>query len=223
VGIAEHKGDCLTFLVLDSVTSRVVARSELRSGLTTTLPNFRSILPPDGGESSPKIIQSTTDLAGLDINPSDLKMPRFSPDELIGKTFVRTLEDGNNYKATVLRKIQDHEAENHTNIKFLVELGDGEFDEIIGYNTLCECIEDLEDEKIEPEDKMWTFKEVLAHQGPLKKMTRTTKGLCTMLKSYGMMVQKLMNHLKWLSKMIPLALPHTPVKINYSTNLFGKS
>ena len=176
VGIAEHKGDCLTFLVLDSVTSRVVARSELRSGLTTTLPNFRSILPPDGGESSPKIIQSTTDLAGLDINPSDLKMPRFSPDELIGKTFVRTLDNGNNYKATVLRKIQDQEAENHSNIKFLIELGDGEFDEIIGYNTLCECIEDLEDEDIEPEEKVWTFKEVLAHQGPLKKSDKDYKG-----------------------------------------------
>jgi hypothetical protein len=33
VGVAEHKGDALTFLVLDSITSQVVARSELRSGL----------------------------------------------------------------------------------------------------------------------------------------------------------------------------------------------
>ena len=45
-------------------------------------------------------------------------MPRFSPDELIGKTFVRTLDDGNSYQATVLRNIQDLEAENHANIKF---------------------------------------------------------------------------------------------------------
>jgi hypothetical protein len=95
VGIAEHKGDCLTLLVLDSVTSQVVARSELCSGLTSTSPNFRSLPPCDGGEVSPKLIQSTTDLAGLDKNPSDFKMPPFSPNELIGKTFVRTQDDGN--------------------------------------------------------------------------------------------------------------------------------
>jgi hypothetical protein len=71
VGISEHKGDCITFLVLDSVTSHVVAHSDLRSGLTSTSPNFRSLLPSDGGEVSPKLIQSTTDLAGVDINISD--------------------------------------------------------------------------------------------------------------------------------------------------------
>jgi hypothetical protein len=64
-------------------------------------------------------------------------MPRFSPNELIGKTFVHTLDYGNSYQATVLCKIQDLEAENHAIIKFLVELGDGEFDEIIAYGTLC--------------------------------------------------------------------------------------
>ena len=176
VGIAEHKGDALTFLVLDSVTSHVVSRSELRSGLTTTSPNFRSILPPDSGEPSIKPIKSTTDLSDLDIHPSDLKMPRFSPDELIGKSFVRTIDDDTSYKATVLRKIQDHEAHNHANIKFLVELGDGAFDEIISYNTLCECIEQLEDEKIDSAEKVWTFKEILGHQGPLKKSHKDYKG-----------------------------------------------
>ena len=85
VSIAEHKGDCLTFLVLDSVTSQVIARSELRSGITSTSPNFRSLLPSEGGEVSPKLIQSTTDLAGLDINPSDLKTPQFLPMNLLGR------------------------------------------------------------------------------------------------------------------------------------------
>jgi hypothetical protein len=82
-------------------------------------------IPSDGGEVSPKLIQSTSDLAGLDINPSDFKMPQFSTDELLGKTFVRKLDDGTSYRATVLHKIQDLDAENHANIKVLVELGDG--------------------------------------------------------------------------------------------------
>lgn len=176
VGIAEHQGDCLTFLVLDSVTSTVVTRSELRSALTASSPNFRSIPLSAGGESSTKLIKSTTDLANLDISPSDLKMPRFSPDELIGKTFARTLDDGSTYKATVLRKIQDHEAKCHSNIKFLLELGDGEYDEIIAYNTLCDCIEELEDDTVPSEEKKWTFKEVLGHQGPLKNRHKDYKG-----------------------------------------------
>jgi hypothetical protein len=56
VSIAEHKGDGLNFLVLDSVTSQVVARSELCSGLTFTSPNFHRLLQSDGGEFSPKLL-----------------------------------------------------------------------------------------------------------------------------------------------------------------------
>jgi hypothetical protein len=122
VSIAEHKGDCLTFLVLDSVTSQVAARSELRSGLTSTSPNFRSVVPSDGGEVSPKLFHSTADLAGLDLNPSDLKMPRFSPDELLGNSPVRTLDDCTSYRATVLCKIQDLDTENHATSSFWLNL-----------------------------------------------------------------------------------------------------
>jgi hypothetical protein len=65
---------------------------------------------------------------------------------------------------------------NHANIKFLVELGDGEFDEIVAYGTLCECIEDLEDDAISPEEKVWTFKDIIGHQGTLKKSHKDYNG-----------------------------------------------
>ena len=52
---------------------------------------------------------SSTDVAGLDIDPSELKLPRFSPDELVGKIFVQSLDDGKNNRAKVIRKIQDHD------------------------------------------------------------------------------------------------------------------
>jgi hypothetical protein len=44
-----------------------------------------------------------------------------------------------------VRKIQDLDAETHTIIKFLVELGDGAIDEINAYGTPCKFIDDLED------------------------------------------------------------------------------
>ena len=132
---------------------------------------------PDGVEpSSVKPIMSATDIADLDINPSDLKLPRFSPDELIGKLFVRDLEDGKSYRARVVRKIMDQDAENHKNIKFLVELGDGEFDEILTYNKLCDMIEKIEHQEDHPEEPKWTFQSILDHQGPLKTSHPDYKG-----------------------------------------------
>jgi hypothetical protein len=55
----------------------------------------------------------------------------------------------------------------------LAELGDGEFDEIFAYGTLFKCIED---EDVSPEDKVWTFKDVLGHQDPLKNSYKDYKG-----------------------------------------------
>jgi hypothetical protein len=110
---------------------------------------------------------ASSDISGLDINPSDLKLPRFSPQELIGKLSVRDLDDGNSYYAKVVRKIIDQDSENHANIKFLVELGDGEFDEIITYYKLCDILSNLEDQVEYQEEPIWTFTAILVHQGPL--------------------------------------------------------
>jgi hypothetical protein len=42
VGVTEHKGDALTFLVLDSLMNQVVTQSELRSAETVTAPNYHA-------------------------------------------------------------------------------------------------------------------------------------------------------------------------------------
>jgi hypothetical protein len=56
------------------------------------------------------------------------KLPHFSPDEILGNTFVRTLADEKTYLVTVVRISQDHDAKNHANIKLLVELGEKAFE-----------------------------------------------------------------------------------------------
>jgi hypothetical protein len=148
--------------VLDSVKSQVVARSELRSGLDSNASNLCTILGPDcSTQASRKTTKSHTDSIEMDIPTSSLKLPRFSPDELLGETFVLTLDDGKSYRATIVRKIQDLDTENHANVKFLVVLGDGACDEIIAYGTLCKCIEYLEDEDLTSEEKVWTFTDVI--------------------------------------------------------------
>jgi hypothetical protein len=159
----------------------VVTRSELHSAETGTAPNFRaevtSHFSSDGGECpAHKPIMSSTDVAELDIDPSELKLPRVSPDELVGKVFVRRLDDGKNYQVKVVRRIQDHDADFHKNIKFLVELGDGEYDEIITYNKLCDTIETQEDQEIHPEEPRWTFSSLEGHKGPIREAPPGGKG-----------------------------------------------
>jgi hypothetical protein len=75
-----------------------------------------------------------------------------------------------------VKKIQDNDAENHANIKFLVELDDGAFNENIAYGTLCDFIEDLEDEDLSSEHKVWIFNVVVGHQGPLQKSRKDYSG-----------------------------------------------
>jgi hypothetical protein len=153
----------------------VVTQSELRSAETGTALNSRAEVTgrfsSDGGECpAHKPTMSSADVAGLDIDPSELKLPRFSPDELVGKVLVRSWDDGKNYHAKVVRKIQDHDADCHKNInKFLVERGDGEYDEIITYNKLWDTIETQGDQETHPEEPRWTFSFIEGHKGPIKK------------------------------------------------------
>jgi hypothetical protein len=65
--------------------------------------------------------------------------------------------------------IKDLDAENHTLIIFLIDLGDGAFNKIIAYGTQCNCIEDLNDEILTSEDKAWINLDVIGHQGTLCK------------------------------------------------------
>jgi hypothetical protein len=139
VGIAEHMGDSLAFLLLDFVTTPVVPRSVLRYGLDSTTS------PDEPTQASRMTLKSHTDSIALEIPTTLLNLSQFYPDVLLGKTFVCILDDGKSCCAT---KIQDHNAENHYRIKFLVELGDCAFDKIMANDTLCECIEDLEDEDL---------------------------------------------------------------------------
>ena len=50
------------------------------------------------------------------------ELPKFSPSELIGRTFLMDMENGERVKAQVMRKLNDWDAHNHQNIKFLLKL-----------------------------------------------------------------------------------------------------
>jgi hypothetical protein len=50
----------------------------------------------------------SADISGLNIDPTALKLPKFSPEELMGQTFIRTDKNGNHCTARVVRKITEN-------------------------------------------------------------------------------------------------------------------
>jgi hypothetical protein len=183
VGVAENVGDALTWWILTEDTKKVIPRSVVRSALHTNNPNLRAMNilddplnlvanpnPMDGEESGnsavPKFIHSTADISYPERNPSELKLPRFSIEEIMGRTFLFDTKDGQKLRAQVIRKINDQDAKNHQNIKLLCNVGDDGAEEIITYQEICDLLEE-QDNQDRDEDRLWTFKQIVGHTGPL--------------------------------------------------------
>ena len=103
-------------------------------------------------------------------------LPKLSPEELVGITFIRNDENGNNIRAKVVQKINDDDAANHQTIKFLVEKGNGDIDEIMAYAELANLIETQQQEAIDNPDRPWTYKAIIGHEGPLTSKNPKYKG-----------------------------------------------
>ena len=187
VGIADHCGDVLTFLILTDETRQVIQRSCVRP-LDPENPNIRVLqeLMADGEdsdetyESVPKVVQSIPEAFVPELDPSTVKLPKFSPEELLGRTFLHDTADGERVRAEIVRKIEDKDAENHKNIKFLVnwgcDLNDQAYEEIMLYNELSDLCEHQDKLEMEDPERLHTYKQILDHEGPLKQGHTNYKG-----------------------------------------------
>jgi hypothetical protein len=121
------------------------------------------------------------DLSGLNIESPNLKLWHFSPDELLGLTFIRDMGDG-----VARSKIIDNDAASHQKIKFLIKILDGKLKEIIAYNELSDVIKQpYEAELHQPDSASWALKEISTeHQAPLNSSDSCCKG-----SSYNVLVQ----------------------------------
>jgi hypothetical protein len=74
-------------------------------------------------------------------------------------------EDGQRFRARIVRAIQDHEqhlAKDEDHIHFLCSINDDQFEEIMSYNELLRSLkQDGEN------DTVWRFRWITGHQGPL--------------------------------------------------------
>ena len=95
------------------------------------------------------------------------------PEERFVRTFLYSTEEGQRVRAEIIKKINDEDAQNHQNIKFLCKVGDDDAEEILTYTEICQLIEEQD---AHDEEKQWTYKTLLAHQGPPKSTNKTYKG-----------------------------------------------
>jgi len=126
VGIDEDVGDALTYYILTDDSHQVIPHSIVWSALDPQDPNLWVLPTPDRGEeeiSAPfTFVQSITDHLPPGIDPSKVRVPKLAPQELEGVTFTMPGDDGLNYRAKVIKKIEDFDADNHQRIKFLVDI-----------------------------------------------------------------------------------------------------
>ena len=102
---------------------------------------------------------------------------------MIGRTFLMPpQEDGTRLRAKILERVRASREELKANpdlIKFKCKLGETELAEIVAYNDIVDYIEDDQ-----TWDGVWTFEEILAHEGPFRKGHPRHKG-----SSYNVYVQ----------------------------------
>ena len=105
-----------------------------------------------------------------------ISLPTFSPEELIGMTFLCDVDHDQHLRPKVVCQVIDRDAQNHQNLKFLLSLGDGDIEELIGYNELCDIITEQHAAEKKGEIPYMTFRKILDHQGPLKPGSSNYKG-----------------------------------------------
>ena len=174
VGIAETVGDALTYKIISDDTQKLVYRSALRSANDSSSPNLRALASGEGEPTTPSeiYVRSRADDSS---SPSLKNMPGFTPDDLIGRTFLDIpTEDGEKIRKTIAQKITYEDEDER--IDFLVKSGHGQPEEIVTYNDILAHIERNQTEEDENGERQWRFRDIKAHQGPLAPGDRAYKG-----------------------------------------------
>ena len=173
--MAHDKGDALTYYILTADTEQVVVRSNVRAAKDPVFPNCNA--RPEGPSLAGGEVKSAPVLAQWsELDPTRQDLPKYSPEQLLGLTFLCETEDGDLIRAKVTRQILDRDAQNHHNMKFLITVGDDAYEEILAYNELSDIVEKQHQAEASGELDTWTFTDVVEHEGPLSSSHPKYKG-----------------------------------------------
>ncbi len=98
-------------------------------------------------------------------------MVTIDPKDLIGRTFLKDAEeDGQRFRARVVRAIVDKENDLKKNVeymKFVCEVPNSTVDEIFTYNEILDHIEKDNKDIENDTEQLYKFHRISAHQGPI--------------------------------------------------------
>ena len=187
VGFGDTVGDALTYKLLTVDTKKIIYRSAVRAanlgdnkrlekfkGQDHKKPLVEGLSTGDSGENLSLWKDDTPLVLDLDTSMDDLSKPQkfpaksFDPDEIIGLTFLKDGEDGTRNRCEIIRKT--HEIDKDTSkrrTKYLVKVPHSNQDEILNYSDVVKLLSKQYQDDLDP-DRLWTFKEIVDHEGPLK-------------------------------------------------------
>jgi len=189
VGIAEHVGHTMTFKVLADHSQKVLFHSAICSATASGEQNLQ--VDPLGGEI-PSIVKLSHDpVTHMPFDPGgqdpdsppnhkdgtkSSQLPMFHPSSLVGCTFLlNPQEDGQWFHAHIVEALEDHDANLHKRaewFKFHCSINNDQYEEILTYNEILNYIEQQDDDGT----KVWKFRHITAHEGPLKPSDPSYKG-----------------------------------------------
>ena len=181
VGIAENVGDALTFKIL-TPEFQIINRSTLRPAYHPLHYNLRQ----GEGEDT----ETQVDFKCPTVNPIETKISSklIIPENIVGYQFIKE-HNNTPHRAKVIETLDD-------GAKYLVQIGDGDREEILTYNEIVNLVENQFQE--DEEQQIWSFEDVIDHRkgsdGKYQVLIRWTTG------------EETWEPLTWIAKQDPITL-----------------
>jgi len=137
VGISEHVGHAMTYMILTDDTLKIIHRSNVRTADNPLTQNKR--LDPTSGEDyqPPSIIKSLSKESDQIVDENGEPQTRFyhlplvDTSDLIGRTFLTEQEDGQVHRARIVSAIEEHDKNverSPDRMRFLCSINDDKYD-----------------------------------------------------------------------------------------------
>ena len=132
---------------------------------------------PHGGEEAvvadcedpkPTNLRTHEDVLFLMEYPHDKLLPSFNPADLIGATYLTDeTENGQIHRAKIVKAIQERDATGKAAaLKFLVTIGEEEYDCIVTYNDICDIMEKQREADETGELEYHAYRGIVGQDGP---------------------------------------------------------
>ena len=197
VGFSETVGDKFTYKILTDDTQKIIYRSAVRTARDTSEIN-RRLSSPAGESKSIEIVKAPPRLPIDDSSADEDSTPRreqtfgktFSAAELIDRTYLTEPDEkGQRFRAKIVEKIIERDRDKERGLqeigvpKFLVRIEGDQPDQIVDYNDILNYVNAQLEDELDPDQVVWKFKGIVAHEGPLTKEHPSYRG-----SSYNVMV-----------------------------------